>query len=620
MKCTIYKNVYDFKSPFVIDVEKALNRIKNGDSKEQIEKLRSEFDPSKQDSLKKSLPCVVFSGVFEARRDDQVTEYSNLMILDFDHIDNIEELKEKLRNFESSVAVWVSPRGEGLKALIRIADGTKHKEHFRALEKIFPDIDPSGKNISRACFESYDPEIYINFSAKAFDTILVEEIKMEVVTQFTDNDTVYNNLKQWLNNKSEAFASGNRNNYIYKLAGACCRYGLDHYSAIDFILRDFATSDFSQDEIKLAVKSAYRGNRMGVASFNNNKLVDSNTQKEIKIEVLNEGFEEFSHVIFAQDVVNEAVNIYNKGYEKLLGINAPVLDYRYKMKRQEISLITGYGNMGKTTKLLWILLNRSVLYGEKFAVYSPESVPAEEFYLELTEMLAGCDCSAMNPERPSLDVFRMYYDFVGEHFFFVYPEKVLPTTTAIKEAFLELIIKFNVDGVVIDPFNQIFHDRKNIQREDFYLEETLADFTKFAQQNNVYFHIVAHPKGNPEIEGGDFKEPTMYNVSGGAMWANKMHNILIYHRPYSRSEPDNPIYTFNADKIKKQKIVGKKGIFQAEYVLKERRYKLPFWDSTLKTFDSNNLYDPLKNNMEKSGKFKLPSGKLPFMDAKHAFQ
>ena len=631
IRCTIYQNIFKFKEPKKITVSKALERIRTGASREMVESLRAETDEHKQDAIKKSLPCAVFSGIFEARRDDALIEYSNLMILDFDYVQDYDKLKSELISKDYVYSAWKSPRGNGLKALIKLSDGKKHKEHFTAIEKEFPEVDKSGKNISRACFESYDPDIYINENAKAFTKIIEDVYKVEIKQQFVSDQETYDNIRKWLDNKSEAFASGNRNNYIFKLAGACCRFGLDQFSTLDYILRDFATSDFNQHEIKLSVKSAYRTNQMGVATFDKNILIESKSQKEISIENLSEGFEEFSHVIFAQDVVNQVNQIYEVGYEKLNGINAPALDYRFKLKRKEISLISGFGNMGKSTKMLWILLNRAILYKEKFAIYSPESAPAEEWYLELVEMLAGCDCSAMNPDRPNKETFKYFYDFVGEHFYFVYPEKVRPTAETIKETFLELIIKHKVDGVIIDPFNQLYHDRKGISREDFYLEEVLADFTKFAEQNNVFFLIVAHPKSSDIIveKDGNYREPSMYNISGGAMWANKMHNVLIYHRPNSRTEPDSPLYVFTADKIKKQKIVGKKGSFEGSYFLKKRRFFLPYFDTTTKQIDTNiQPYDALQNNMDKVGfltkqEYKEPEReeyKLPLIHPNIAFE
>lgn len=604
MTCTIYKNIYDIDNPHKISLETCLERIKNGKSRKEIERLRAEKNEDLQDEIKKNLPSVIFTGLFTARRDDAIQIHSNFIVLDFDYIANVAEFKQSLCENPFSYAVWVSPRGNGLKCLIRVANGKRHKEHFAALEQEFPQVDKSGKNISRVCFESYDPEIYINKDAKVFNRVLTEEVRTQVNPVYQSDSEAYSNLKKWLENRSEAFVSGNRNFYIFKLASACCRFGLDEYSALDYILRDYATSDFSQKEIKLTVKSAYKSNNMGSASFTNNELVNTKTQKIVEIEDLNQDFEEFSHIIFGDSVKHSFLDLYRKGYEKLNGINCPVVDNFFKLKRREITLFSGYGNMGKSTFLQWILLNRAILYGEKFALYSPESNPAEEFYMEFVEMLAGGSITPENPNRPSEQEILEMYEFVTEHFFYVYPEKVKPSVTNIKESFLELIIKHKIDGVVVDPFNQIYHDRGAITREDFYLEETLSDLTRFASDNDVFFLIVAHPTKNVDKNGVDFRSPDMYKISGGAMWANKMHNILIYHRPKSRSEPDNPLFELTTEKIKKKKIVGKGGTLEGFYQIKSRRFFMPYWDAITKSYDLNNAYDPLKENLISKGLFK----------------
>lgn len=603
MTCTIYKNIFDFKNPHKIKVMTCLERIRDGKSKELIEKIRTEQNKDLQDAHKKNLPSVVFTGFFPERLDQKIQNPTNLCILDFDDVDDAENKKLELSNNPYVLATWVSPRANGVKALVKISDSKLHKEHFLALEKEFIGVDKSGKNISRVCYESYDPNIYINENSKVFTKIFKEEIHTEIKQHFESDSDSYANIKRWLEKNKESFVSGNRNFYIFKLASACCRFGIDQYSALNFILQDYATSDFSQSEIKLALKSAYKSNVMGSATFDKNELVTSTTNKIVEIKELELEYEEFSHIIFGEAVKSSAMDIYNKGYQKLNGINTPIFDRFFKSKRQEVTLWTGYGNMGKSTKLKWFLLNRAVLYGEKYALFDPEASPAEESYMEFVEMLAGCDCTPNNPNRPNVELYTKYYDFVSKHFFYVYPEKVKPTLVALKEAFLELIIKYKVDGAVIDPFNQMYHDRGKMSREDHYLEEVLADVNKFAIENDIFFHIVAHPTGNPERDGIDFKAPDMYKVSGGAMWSNKMHNIIIYHRPKSRSEPDNPLYDLIIDKIKKKKITGKTGSFSSQYILSERRFKMPFWDDLLKREDSDRMYDPLANNMKKSAIF-----------------
>ena len=46
----------------------------------------------------------------------------------------------------------------GLKALVKIADTKKYREHFTALQEEL-NCDKSGINESRVCYESYDPDI-----------------------------------------------------------------------------------------------------------------------------------------------------------------------------------------------------------------------------------------------------------------------------------------------------------------------------------------------------------------------------------------------------------------------------------------------------------------------------
>jgi hypothetical protein len=55
MKVSIYKDVYS-NVGLVIGLDKALERIKNGKSKERIEELRSCTDQASADEVKKLLP------------------------------------------------------------------------------------------------------------------------------------------------------------------------------------------------------------------------------------------------------------------------------------------------------------------------------------------------------------------------------------------------------------------------------------------------------------------------------------------------------------------------------------------------------------------------------------
>ena len=75
------------------------------------------------------------------------------------------------------------------------------------------------------------------------------------------------------------------------------------------------------------------------------------------------------------------------------------------------------------------------------------------------------------------------------------------------------------------------------------------------------------PKDNP-----NYPEPDVFDIADGAMWNNKMDNILIYHRPYHGEDKTSPVCTFSSKKIRRQKIVGLPATIQFEYDRRKRRY------------------------------------------------
>lgn len=572
---TIFKNIFS-KEPFYVSVDDALERIKSGKSRKIVEEIRATLDKEKANKLKLNLPSVCFSGKFgKDRTDEQLIEHSGYIVLDFD---NVGELRDKQTDIISQpfvYACWVSPSGNGLKALVKISSPKKHREHFQALQEVFPDIDKSGINQSRVCYESFDSEIYINKEASVFTKTKKTE-KIVTYERTAEQDVIFKRILTWLTNKNEAFVTGERNNFIFKLASACCRFGIDLNSATSMIESEFVSnSDFTRNEAQRAIKSAYKSNssRYGSASFDREVLVDNVTRQEIPVDetIFDEGLK-LKDVVYGIDVKEQALKIYDEGYAKIDGVGIPELDEKFKPKRGEITLLSGIGNYGKSTFKKWYQAMRMLLYGEKFASFAPEDNPPEEYYHDFVEIILGCDCSPNNPNRPSREVYEGVYDLVCKHIFYVYPKDVSPTPQYVMEVFLELIIKENIDGCDIDPFNQLTNEYKNFQRTDKYLEWVLSLFSRFAQTNNVFFWIIAHPRQMVKANNGNYPCPDVFDLNDGAMWNNKMDNILIYHRGLAQTDPLNPSCEFHSKKIRRQKIVGKKGFILFEMYFKTRRF------------------------------------------------
>lgn len=569
---TAYKNIFD-KTPYYKTVDEMLARIKDGKSREKVDEIRNCIDKERKNQLKCNLPSICFSGKFTERKDECLQEHSGFICLDFDEVPELRDFQTDLINLPYVYACWISPSGNGLKALVRIADTKKHREHFTALQEEL-NCDKSGINESRVCYESYDPDIYINTKAEPYKKFKKVEKIVEVINP--DEDKTIRNLLTWLSNKGDAFVTGERNLFIFKFASACCRYGIDQNSTFAFCNNEFLANDntFTRTECERTIKSAYRANTFGTAKFENERLIDSVTRGEVEInaDIYNLDIRP-KDVIYGEDVKADAFKIFDEGYERVNGIGFEKLDKHFKLKRGEVSLITGIGNYGKSTLMKWYLLLHAIKHGRKFALFAPEDNPASEFYHDLVEIYLGCNAAYGSHNQPSRFLYEAAFDFISKHFFYIYPKEVSPTPAYIKERFLELIIKEKIDGCIIDPFNQMTNDYSTVGgRDDKYLETILGDFDRFATINQMFFIIVAHPKMMHKDSSGNYPCPDVFDLSGGAMWNNKMYNILVYHRPNHQQDPNSPAAELHFKKIKRQKIVGEKGSLDMEFIRNKRRF------------------------------------------------
>ena len=264
---TIFKNIKETSTPFHREIGVVLERIKEGSSKELVKNIRLEKDKSSRNELKKMLPAICFSGTFSKRNDNSINEHSGIICLDFDGYPNKKELlsdKERLTKDKFVYSVFISPSGNGLKALVKIPqDIDNHVNYFNSLENHFNSdyFDKTCKNISRVCYESYDPLIYINDNSSVWDTI--EDIEYREVSVHTDTPTIpitdenkiVDILVTWWT-KKYPMSEGQRNQNTFILAMAFNDYGINK-SLASYVLNSYATRDFPISEITRTIDSAY---------------------------------------------------------------------------------------------------------------------------------------------------------------------------------------------------------------------------------------------------------------------------------------------------------------------------------------------------------------------------
>ena len=287
---TYFKTINETSTPFHVDVNVAIDRIKNGKSKELVEDVRKETEKNARNEKKKKLPAICFSGTFSKRADNAIIEHSGIICIDFDGFRDNQHLfqkREELIADKYSYCVFTSPSGDGIKVLVRIPkDPMNHKKYFNALKKYYDcdEFDVTCKNISRVCYESYDPDIYVNDLSLIWSDMDNSDEYKPVVKQMirvTDDNEIIRRLSLWWD-KNFGMIPGQRNNNLYILASAFNEFGISKETARSVIESYDINGDMAH-EIPSIIQSGYKN----VSNHNTKFYEDIDKTVSIKNDIKN---------------------------------------------------------------------------------------------------------------------------------------------------------------------------------------------------------------------------------------------------------------------------------------------------------------------------------------------
>ena len=261
-------------------------------------------------SAKLLLPAITPCALFNGRRIMQnMAQYNQIIVLDFDKLtdEELKRLKALICLCAYTLACFVSPSGNGLKVFVSVSTGAEdHKSAFLAVQQFYQaltgvGIDPSGKDINRLCFVSFDPELYYNPESTVFvpsqsegmnwpadhpdkpdltgeNTKNTDEYADVVSTSLNDQGfTDSNQIPTWAtyqpvslyNSKSIieniqrckdyvkrncSFVEGQRNTFVFALAIQFRCAGFDERFTLMELLQDY---NFDEREVRNCVKSAF---------------------------------------------------------------------------------------------------------------------------------------------------------------------------------------------------------------------------------------------------------------------------------------------------------------------------------------------------------------------------
>ena len=141
---SVYYDAKDATSTIYLKLDEVLLNIVGKDYlKQQTDIVRMQTTKEAYIEEKRKLPMIAPSGIFTYRNDniDNLREYSNIMVLDFDKFPNHEaanEFKQKLIQYADLLhiyAVWFSPSNKGLKVAM-LHDNTNPEYHYNLFMQV----------------------------------------------------------------------------------------------------------------------------------------------------------------------------------------------------------------------------------------------------------------------------------------------------------------------------------------------------------------------------------------------------------------------------------------------------------------------------------------------------
>ena len=206
------------------------------------------------------------------------------------------------------------------------------------------------------------------------------------------------------------------------------------------------------------------------------------------------------------------------------------LDEYYTVKPGQLTVVTGIPSHGKSEFLDAIAVNLAAK-GWIFGIFSPENQPLQLHGRKLAEKVIGKPFGIDHNGRMTETELAEAKDFIFRHFIFILPDDEDQITL---DKILELakiaVMKRGINGLVIDPWNEIDHTRPDRLNETEYISSCLTKLRAFARKYNVHVWLVAHPAKLFKGKDGIYPVPTLYDISGSAHWFNKTDNGIVIYR------------------------------------------------------------------------------------------
>jgi twinkle protein len=158
--------------------------------------------------------------------------------------------------------------------------------------------------------------------------------------------------------------------------------------------------------------------------------------------------------------------------------------------------------------------------------------------------------------------------WIDANFSFIVPdESSYPTVPWVLDRFAASALRYGTRLFVLDPWNELEHDRPPGVSLTEHVGTALRDIKAFTRKYEAHLIVVAHPAKLRREQDGKYPIPTLYDISDSAHWANKADVGIIVHR---KTEDETMV------KIAKSRYhdqIGKPGEVSVRYIWQRATYE-----------------------------------------------
>lgn len=241
------------------------------------------------------------------------------------------------------------------------------------------------------------------------------------------------------------------------------------------------------------------------------------------------------NILSPSDLTEELTALYQTGLPPGSPTGWVSLDPLYSVSPGYWTVVTGIPSHGKSTWLDCLMVNL-MKRGWRFVIYSPEQQPSS---LHLSNL---CEKLLRRPFRKNYNERMEPADIAKAMTYFEDRLRILsfdggssfPSLDTFCLTCQEVLTEWDEGpvGVIVDPYNELDHTPVLGMSETLMINWELMRFRQWVRNNEKQIHawIVAHPTKPTKDKNGDYRDVSLYDISGSAAWKNKCDFGIVVRR------------------------------------------------------------------------------------------